>query len=184
MVGTRTFILIGFALHLHGAAHQPDQPMMSISPFSSFSKSGSAWLCTFRSFSFFPIFLRPRRSHSGFISIAQVSRSSLQHRSRHVVSSFFEQYRYQRIQYMCNIITEAFQEFMLVNTAYVLLLSQVRKSAQHQNGRRGGRPDQFLHLAPCLAAVRAGSFGQLGYFAPRGRSRPCGPTSTARSRWR
>ena len=45
------------------------------------------------------------------------------------------------------------------------------------------RPDQFLHLAPCLAAVRAGSFGQLGYFAPRGRSRPCGPTSTARSRW-
>ena len=30
------------------------------------------------------------------------------------------------------------------------------------------RPDQFLHLAPCLAAVRAGSFGQLGYFAPRG----------------
>ena len=71
---------------------------------------------------------------------------------------------------MCNIITEAFQEFMLVNTAYVLLLSQVRKSAQHQNGRRGGRPDQFLHLAPCLAAVRAGRFGQLGYFAPRGRS--------------
>ncbi len=29
-----------------------------------------------------------------------------------------------------------------MNTAYVLLLSQVRKSAQHQNGRRGGRPDQ------------------------------------------
>ena len=48
-------------------------------PHRRFSASRSAWFRSFQSFSFYPIFLRPRRPHSGFISIAQVSRSSLQH---------------------------------------------------------------------------------------------------------
>lgn len=57
-----------------------------------FSMSGSAWLCAFRSFSFFPIFLRPRRLHFDFISAPPISGRSWQPPSHRVVSSFLEQY--------------------------------------------------------------------------------------------
>ena len=73
---------------------EPAATAAGTAPHRCFSMSGSAWLCAFRSFSFFPIFLRPRRLHFDSISVPPISGRCLQYHSRSAVSSFFEYLSY------------------------------------------------------------------------------------------